>query len=46
MKLDRKRFDSAIRFSMSRFTTVDEVERAAQLIAETVQRVRRTVALD
>ena len=45
MKLARERFDSAIRFSMSRFTTSDDVDQAAALIAQTVERVRRSIVV-
>jgi cysteine desulfurase len=43
MGLDRARYDTAIRFSFSRMTTVDEVERATSIIASTVDRVRRSI---
>lgn len=43
MGLDRARYDTAIRFSMSRMTTEEEVERAASIVASTVERVRRSI---
>jgi len=43
MGLDRARFDTAIRFTMSRMTTEEEVERAASIVASTVDRVRRSI---
>ncbi|MBX9654919.1 cysteine desulfurase, partial [bacterium] len=43
MGLDRARYDTAIRFSFSRMTTVEEVERATSIIASTVDRVRRSI---
>ncbi len=40
MGLDRARVLSALRFSVSRFTTMQEIERAASKIADVVAKVR------
>ncbi len=41
--LDRKAIDSTIRFGLSRFTTAEEIEAAAELIVEGVRRQRHVV---
>jgi cysteine sulfinate desulfinase/cysteine desulfurase-like protein len=35
----------AVRFSLSRYTTAEEVDRAVEVVAEAVPRVRQTMAV-
>ena len=40
MKLRRSRIQGAIRFSLSRMTTQEEIDYALEMVVETVNRIR------